>query len=263
MWMVWRSLAVGLLASAVAAPAALAEECVETLQRVPMMSPMAGRPTGPAAAPRRAPPAAAKAPRAAMARVTAGTARTRSHARPAKARKPAAAHVHRKAVGPSKRSLARRTAPAPRLAVASPPTTYPDGRLMMTRMALPPAEPQDMLIRTTTCTTDAPGGRLTPLLAPPGLLTPGGEDVPGEDIVTVPPALPPGPPFPEVGRPITEGPVPPPPGPPPGPPLGPPLEPPVGPPVVSPVPEPGTWATIILGLGMAGGLLRRRRRVTS
>jgi hypothetical protein len=37
-------------------------------------------------------------------------------------------------------------------------------------------------------------------------------------------------------------------------------EPPEEPPVTPPVPEPGTWATMLLGFGLTGWLIRRRRR---
>lgn len=171
-----------------------------------------------------------------------------------KLRKPPALHARRKA-RPAKPRLARSTPPSPRPAAAQPPTTYPDGRLMMTRMTLPPAQPQHMLIRTTICTTSAPAGRLMPLLSPTGLPLPGGQEVTREDVAIFPPPL--ERPFPELERP-TEGPAPVPP-----PPVLPPDLPPLAPPVVSAVPEPTTWATMILGLGLAGSVLRYRRRLTS
>ncbi|ODT87789.1 PEPxxWA-CTERM sorting domain-containing protein [Phenylobacterium sp. SCN 70-31] len=46
------------------------------------------------------------------------------------------------------------------------------------------------------------------------------------------------------------------------PPVGPPVEPPAPPPVTA-VPEPGTWAMMILGFGVLGVRLRRRRATAS
>ena len=49
----------------------------------------------------------------------------------------------------------------------------------------------------------------------------------------------------------------------PAPPLPPPVGPPVTPPVTpSPVPEPASWTTMIFGMALAGGLIRRRRAIS-
>jgi len=42
-------------------------------------------------------------------------------------------------------------------------------------------------------------------------------------------------------------------------PPGPPVSPPVTPPVTSPVPEPASWASLLIGMMLVGGTLRRRR----
>jgi hypothetical protein len=91
-----------------------------------------------------------------------------------------------------------------------------------------------------------------PPVFPPTVFPPPGPPV-GPPTVT-PPQTPPDTP-----------PVTPPPGPPPVPPVGPPVGPPPitpaeppGPPV-TPIPEPSTWALMILGFGLAGAGLRRRR----
>ena len=74
----------------------------------------------------------------------------------------------------------------------------------------------------------------------PILLTP---QPPGGGIITPPQAPPPG----------GGGPNPPPPG----------EEPPPPPPPPPAVPEPGTWATMLLGFGLTGWAMRRRRRQTT
>jgi hypothetical protein len=92
-------------------------------------------------------------------------------------------------------------------------------------------------------------------LVPPG--TPPGVTVTPPPGVLVPPCCsivpPPGPPPPGPPPPPPPGPPPPPPGPPPPPPPGPP------PPPPPPVPEPATWMTMILGFGLTGWMMRRRR----
>jgi hypothetical protein len=86
------------------------------------------------------------------------------------------------------------------------------------------------------------------IVPPPGVFyTP----PPGVFVCCGPPGSPPGPP-----------PGPPPPGPPPPPPPGPPPPPPPGPPPPPPpppVPEPDTWMTMLLGFGLSGWLMRRKR----
>ncbi|MEW5688456.1 MAG: PEPxxWA-CTERM sorting domain-containing protein [Pseudomonadota bacterium] len=242
----WRSLLVGVFATALVVPAAAAEDCVETVSRVPMMSPVGGAPG--AAPPRMSRlgevlrPAPAKAPRVRAAR-----------AQIRKAHKPKA--VAHKSARPAKRKLARRPAAPVRVAALTAPRGYPDARLMMTRIAPPVAAPEYALIRTTTCTTGAPvGARLMPLIIVPDEVPgPGETFLDGEGpVIVVPP--PPGPPFVDDG--FTEVVLPP--GSPPGPPT---TEPP--PDTSTAVPEPSTWALMILGFGVTGAGLRRRRALTS
>ncbi len=93
----------------------------------------------------------------------------------------------------------------------------------------------------------APPGEEPPTVSPPVTQPPTGEPPvtpPGEEPPTVTP--------PPVAPPIDEPPTVFPPG----------MEPPIAPPPVTPVtpvPEPGTWALMILGFGLLGARLRRRR----
>lgn len=236
----WRSFLVGFVASALAVPAAWAEDCVETTSRVPMMSPMAAGPGAPHM-PKVGPPI--RPPRAAMARLSPPRPAAKAQVRKA-TRIKAVAH---KASRP--RKLAHRRAAPPQLAATMPPKGYPDARLMMTRIA-PAPEPQFALIRTIACTTGAPGGRLMPfLVAAPSGPPATGTFLDGEGPLII------GPPF---GPPPDDSVVvlPRPPGPP-GPPVGPPG------PQITPVPEPSTWALLMLGFGGLGLVLRRRRPVAS
>jgi hypothetical protein len=97
-----------------------------------------------------------------------------------------------------------------------------------------------------------PGGVELPMaeLAPPGGLPPGVTILPPGGGILVPCcAVGPPPPGPPPPGPPPPGPPPPPPGPPPPPP----------PPPPPAVPEPGTWMTMILGFGLTGWMMRRRR----
>jgi hypothetical protein len=104
-----------------------------------------------------------------------------------------------------------------------------------------------------------PGNPVSPPVAPPGeepppVFPPVTEPPTGE-----PPVTPPGEEPPIVTPPTVVPPIDQPPVFPPG--VEPPIGPPVGPPPTTPVPEPGTWALMILGFGLLGARLRRRRDV--
>lgn len=241
----------GGLTSILVAPAAFAQDCVETVSRVPMVGTIAGarspapqmsrvgdvvRPAGPSAQKRATVQKAAQAKPARVAKV-----------RKAVRKAPRPKAVAHKAAKPVKRRIVRRAAAPVQVAALAPPKGYPDARLMMTRLAPPAATPQFALIRTTACTTGiAPGGRLMPLLGSPGDgLVPSESFLPGDGGVFVPPPF--GPPFGE------EGPI-----------LVFPPEPPFPPaPPTTAVPEPSVWALMILGFGAVGTCLRRRRALTS
>lgn len=230
-----------LLATMMAAPAASAQDCVETVSRIQMVGAPGGGPrsvaprmsrVGETVRPER--PAARKAVRAKPPR-----------AKPAQLRKAARPKaMARKTAKPLRQKIVRR-ATAPVRVAQAPPKGYPDARLMMTRLEPPAAAPQFALVRTTACTTGGtPGGRLMPLLGSPGDGLPPSESfLPADGGVLVPPPF--GPPFGEDEGPIL---------------VVPPVPPfPPGPPTAA-VPEPSAWALLILGFGAVGTCLRRRRR---
>src|SRR5688500_1128319 len=104
----WRSLAAGALAAVLAGPTALADDCVETVSRVPMVRPAGA---GPGGAQRRMARLGAPVPppRLAMARVGKPKADRAARAQARKAHRPKAA-AHR-AAGPARQRLAKRPAP--------------------------------------------------------------------------------------------------------------------------------------------------------
>src|SRR5215207_10810271 len=134
---------------------------------------------------------------------------------------------HRAAAAPKQRALGKITPPPPPKefveAIAPPPPKITEG----VPLAAAPTTLGPLLIAPST-----PGG----IVIPPSAPTPGGSGGP----------TPPG-----VEEPTPTEPPPPPPGD---------DEPPPTPPVV---PEPGTWATMLLGFGLTGLVMRRRRRNTA
>ena len=232
-----QSLLVGIIATSLAAPPALAEDCVESVSRVPMMTRVAAGPGGAPLPSRLSAPV--PPPRLAMARLSKPKPARAARAQVRKAQRPKAA-LHRKAR--LAKPLAKPAAPV-RLAATTPPKGYPDARLMMTRLGPPAAQPEFALVRTIVCTTGVvPDGRLMPLLVPlPGAVGPTESYLDGEgpDVI--------GPPFTDDGLFPLE------------PPFGPPPAPPTLTPPIAPVPEPSTWALMILGFGFVGAGIRRKR----
>ena len=141
---------------------------------------------------------------------------------------------HRPVAAPKQRALGKITPPAPPKefveAIAPPPPKITEG----VALAAAPTTLGPLLIAPST-----PGG----IVIPPSAPTPGGTGG------TSPPG---------VGEPTSPGVEEPTPTTQPPPPGG--DEPPPMPPVV---PEPGTWATMLLGFGLTGLIIRRRRRKTA
>jgi len=141
---------------------------------------------------------------------------------------------HRAAAAPKQRALGKITPPPPPKefveAIAPPPPKITEG----VPLAAAPTTLGPLLIAPST-----PGG----IVIPPSAPTPGGTGG------TSPPG---------VGEPTSPGVEEPTPTTQPPPPGG--DEPPPMPPVV---PEPGTWATMLLGFGLTGLIIRRRRRKTA
>ena len=141
---------------------------------------------------------------------------------------------HRPAAAPKQRALGKITPPPPPKefveAIAPPPPKITEG----VPLAAAPTTLGPLLIAPST-----PGG----IVIPPSAPTPGGTGG------TSPPG---------VGEPTSPGVEEPTPTTQPPPPGG--DEPPPMPPVV---PEPGTWATMLLGFGLTGLIIRRRRRKTA
>lgn len=135
----------------------------------------------------------------------------------------------RAAPAPKQRALGKITPPPPPKefveAIAPPPPKVAEG----VPLAMAPSTLGPLLI-----TPSTPGG----IVVPPSAPTPGGTGGP------TPPGV-------EEPAPTTPTEPPPPPGD---------DEPPPPPPVV---PEPGTWATMLLGFGLTGLMMRRRRRKTA
>jgi hypothetical protein len=140
---------------------------------------------------------------------------------------------HRAVAAPKQRALGKITPPPPKElveAIAPPPPKIAEG----VPLAAAPTTLGPLLIAPST-----PGG----IVIPPSAPTPGGTGGPS------PPGIgEPTPPGVEEPTPTTQ---PPPPGD---------DEPPPMPPVV---PEPGTWGTMLLGFGLTGLMMRRRRRKTA
>jgi hypothetical protein len=140
---------------------------------------------------------------------------------------------HRAAAAPKQRALGKITPPPPPKefveAIAPPPPKITEG----VPLAAAPTTLGPLLVAPST-----PGG----IVIPPSAPTPGGTGGPSPPGVGEPT-----PPGVEEPTPTTQ---PPPPGD---------DEPPPMPPVV---PEPGTWATMLLGFGLTGLMIRRRRRKT-
>jgi hypothetical protein len=146
---------------------------------------------------------------------------------------------HRPAAAPKQRALGKITPPPPPKefveAIAPPPPKVAEG----VPLAMAPTTLGPLLV-----TPSTPGGiAIPPQSPPPG----GGGGGPTPPPSEEPPVTQPPPPV-GVEPTITQ---PPPPGD---------DEPPPTPPVV---PEPGTWATMLLGVGLSGLLMRRRRRKTA
>jgi len=141
---------------------------------------------------------------------------------------------NRAAAAPKQRALGKITPPPPPKefveAIAPPPPKITEG----VPLAAAPTTLGPLLIAPST-----PGG----IVIPPSAPTPGGTGGPSPPGVGEPT-----PPGVEEPTPTTQ---PPPPGD---------DEPPPMPPVV---PEPGTWATMLLGFGLTGLMIRRRRRKTA
>lgn len=268
--------------------AATAEvDCVEHMSRVPTgyspaTAPLRAMSLRTAAAPAAAPAARAKPARVAKARPAgvkrAKVARAKSQATVAKSgvSKPRAAKTRYARTG------ARRVAPKALrpVALAAADFAGPVMAVPAARRAAPAPQPLGFALVSTTVCESRPN-RVSPV----DYIVPGGpppfiEDEP-TDILPggeFPPTI--GPPDepPVIGPPVIEPPVIVPPviGPPEEPPvIGPPTEePPVFPPVLPPgeppfppgeppptaVPEPQTWALLLTGFGLVGGLLRRSKR---
>src|SRR5215207_4173887 len=139
---------------------------------------------------------------------------------------------HRAAAAPKQRALGKITPPPPPKefveAIAPPPPKITEG----VPLAAAPTTLGPLLIAPST-----PGG----IVIPPSAPTPGGSGGPTPPGVEEP--------TPPVVEEPTEPPLPPGDD-----------EPPPMPPVV---PEPGTWATMLLGFGLTGLMIRRRRRKTA
>jgi hypothetical protein len=233
-------IALGLLAPLVAFPAPAFAECKETFSRHPMMSPVSavGPRPGPSAraALLAAPVAAPRPPRVRRAPAASGPRRKAAHVRKA-------AHAGK---APVRRKLAARRAGGAAPAAAPKAVGTPDARLMMTRLGPPADAPRYMELTTTVCTTGPAAAPILPDDLLPDQFAETGRRPPGfppDEIFEIPPLLPP------TDEPIIDlVPV----VSPPGPPL---------PPLTTPgvVPEPHTWALMILGFGVVGGALRRRR----